>query len=121
VSSRQNIPLSLNVAAGYLILSVELCGWPGEPRTLPALCLYAGIKALPGSFRVGDHFVFNRDSARWAFDYVDFHAQVCYAPALEEIKNAQIKWEDGALNQIQDLDQKALDLYKKIRPGRLIS
>jgi len=89
----------------------------GAQDTSCFMPFYAGIKAMPGSFRVGDHFVFNRDSARWAFDYVDFHAQVCYAPALEEIKKAQIKWEDGALNQIQDLDQKALDLYKK-NPAR---
>jgi len=90
----------------------------GAQDTSCFMPFYAGIKAMPGSFRVGDHFVLNRDSARWAFDYVDFHAQVCYSPALEEIKKAQTKWEDGALNEIPDLDQKALELYKK-NPSRM--
>jgi len=85
----------------------------GAQDTSCFMPFYAGVKAMPGSFRVGDHFVFNRDSARWAFDYADFHTQVCYSPALEEVKKAQATWEDGALNQIPEIDQKALEIYKK--------
>jgi len=85
----------------------------GAQDTACYMPLYAGIEALPASFSLGDHWVFNRQSARWAFDYVDFHAQVAYSLALEEIKKAREKWEDGALNQIPDIDRKALELYKK--------
>ncbi len=85
----------------------------GAQDTSCYMPFYAGIKALPPSFSVGDHWVLDRDSARWAFDYVDFHAQVAYSVAIEEIKKAREKWEDGALRQIPDIDRKALELYKK--------
>lgn len=90
---------------------VWLC-W-GAQDTACYMPFYTGIKAIPPSFSVGDHWVFNRQSARWAFDYVDFHVQVAYSVAIEEIKRAREKWEDGALNQIPDIDRKALELYQK--------
>lgn len=89
----------------------------GAQDTSCYMPFYAGIKALPPSFSVGDHWVFNRQSARWAFDYVDFHAQVAYSVAIGEIKKAREKWEDGALNQIPEIDRKALELYQK-NPAR---
>ncbi|MDD8019695.1 MAG: C69 family dipeptidase [Acidobacteriota bacterium] len=89
----------------------------GAQDTSCFMPFYAGLKALPGSFSLGDHFVLNREAARWAFDYVDFHTQVCYSPALKEVKKAQSTWEDGALKQISEIDQKALEIYKK-NPGQ---
>jgi dipeptidase len=74
---------------------------------------YAGATEMPRSFAVGDHFVFNRDSARWAFDYVDFHVQVAYNVAIEDVKAAQKSWEDGALERIAEIDALAGDLYKR--------
>ena len=69
-----------------------------RPRTPPATCpFYAGATEMPKSFAVGDHFVFSRDSARWAFDYVDFHVQVAYNAAIEDVKAAQKECEDGAV------------------------
>jgi len=74
---------------------------------------YAGITAMPDSFRVGDHWVFNRESARWAFDYVDFHVQVVYSYGLEEVKKAQAKWEAEAVTRTKEIDEKALTLYQE--------
>jgi len=74
---------------------------------------YAGITAMPDSFRVGDHWVFNRESARWAFDYVDFHVQVAYSYGLEEVKKAQAKWEAEAVSRTKEIDEKALTLYQE--------
>jgi len=74
---------------------------------------YAGITAMPDSFRVGDHWVFNRESARWAFDYVDFHVQVAYSYGLEEVKKAQAKWEAEAVTRTKEIDEKALTLYQE--------
>ncbi len=85
----------------------------GAQDTSCYMPFYAGIKALPASFSVGDHWVFNRASARWAFDYVDFHAQVAYSLAIEEIKKAREKWEDGMISRIPEIDRKALELYRK--------
>jgi dipeptidase len=75
--------------------------------------LYAGMTAVPKSFTVGDHFVFNRASARWAFDYVDFHAQVIYNAAIEDIKKAQLEHEGGAILKVQEFDKQALALHAK--------
>jgi dipeptidase len=74
---------------------------------------YAGVTAIPESFQIGDHWIFNRNSARWAFDYVDFHTLVAYSLAIEDVKKAREKWEDGAIAQIPTIDKLAADLYKK--------
>lgn len=85
----------------------------GAQDTSCYMPFYAGVQALPPSFSCGDHWVFDRRSARWAFDYVDFHAQVAYSVAIEEIKKAREKWEDGAISQIPDIDRRALELYQR--------
>ena len=74
---------------------------------------YAGATEIPKSFAVGDHFVLDRASARWAFDYVDFHTQVAYNAAIEDVKAARKKWEDGALERIGEIDAQARTLYQK--------
>ncbi|MGQ9671538.1 MAG: dipeptidase [Candidatus Aminicenantales bacterium] len=73
--------------------------------------LYAGISDVPDSFKIGDHWTFNRDSARWAFDYVDFHTQVVYSYALEEVKKAQEEWEAKTVAGIAEIDKQALERY----------
>jgi dipeptidase len=74
---------------------------------------YAGATEFPKSFGIGDHYVLNRDSARWAFDYVDFHVQVAYNAAIEDVRAARKTWEDGALERIPEVDARAAELYKK--------
>jgi dipeptidase len=74
---------------------------------------YSGVTDIPKSFSTGDHFVLDRNSARWAFDYVDFHTQVAYNAAIEDVKAAQKTWEDGALDRAAEIDRLAGDLYKR--------
>ena len=74
---------------------------------------YAGATDLPRSFSLGDHFVLDRDSARWAFDYVDFHVQVAYSAAIEDVRAARKTWEDGAVGRIAEIDALAADLHKR--------
>jgi dipeptidase len=83
----------------------------GPQDTSCYIPLYAGMTAMPKSFTVGDHFVFNRASARWAFDYVDYHTQVIYNLAVEDVKKAQIEWEGGAVAKVPDIDKQAQALY----------
>jgi dipeptidase len=75
--------------------------------------LYAGINDLPKSFSIGDHFEFNRGSARWAFDYVDFHTQVIYSEAIEDVKKSQLEYEAAAVQKTAEIDKQAQDLYAK--------
>lgn len=85
----------------------------GAQDTSCYIPFYAGISDLPKSFSIGDHFVLNREAARWAFDYVDFHTQVAYNAAIRDVVEHQNKYEKTAILRTEEIDHKALDLYKK--------
>lgn len=85
----------------------------GAQDTSCFMPFYAGVNRIPESFKIGDHWVFDRKSARWAFDYVDFHTQVVYSLAIQDVRKEQEKWESAALKWIPIIDKIALDLYKK--------
>jgi len=85
----------------------------GAQDTSCYMPFYAGITRIPKSFEIGDHWVFDRNSARWAFDYVDFHTQVLYSLAIEDVRKVQAKWEDGALNRMFAIDKAASELFRQ--------
>lgn len=85
----------------------------GAQDTSCFMPLYIGMNKIPRSFEIGDHYVFDRKSARWAFDYVDFHTQVVYSYAIKDVREAQEKWEGLAMAKIPIIDKIALDLHKK--------
>jgi dipeptidase len=85
----------------------------GSQDTACYMPFYAGATELPKSFAVGDHWVFNRDSARWAFDYTDFHVQVVYSEAIKDVQAAQAKYEGEMIARIPEIDKQALELYKR--------
>jgi len=85
----------------------------GAQDTSCFMPLYAGITEIPRSFQIGDHWEFSLDSARWAFDTVDFHTQVAYNLAIQDVREAQKKWERTAVSRTPDVDKTAADLYKK--------
>ncbi|NIM91129.1 MAG: hypothetical protein GTO17_09295 [Candidatus Aminicenantes bacterium] len=85
----------------------------GAQDTSCYMPFYAGVTKIPRSFEVGDHWVFDRKSARWAFDYVDFHTQVVYSQAIKDVRKAQEKWERGAVAKTVTIDKIALELHKK--------
>ncbi len=89
----------------------------GDQATSVYIPLYAGMTAIPKSFMVGDHFEFNRASARWAMDYVDFHTQVVYSEAIKDVQKAQLEYEGAAVQAIPEIDKAALELYAK-KPGQ---
>jgi len=84
----------------------------GAQDTSCYMPLYEGITEIPRSFEIGDHWEFNRNSARWAFDYVDFHTQVLYSYAIQDVREAQIKWEKSAVDRTPEIDKLAAELYK---------
>ena len=85
----------------------------GAQDTSCYIPFYGGVQAIPESFTIGDHFVLDRRAARWAFDYVDFHTQVVYNSAIEDVKAAQNKWEGEAVARTADIDRQAQELYKE--------
>ncbi len=85
----------------------------GAQDTACYMPIYNGSQDVPESFKIGDHWKFNRDAARWAFDYVDYHTQVIYSYAIEDVKKAQEKWEGGAVKNTPLIDKIAQELYKQ--------
>ena len=75
--------------------------------------LYTGIKEIPRSFEIGDHWIVDRQSARWAFDYVESMCNIAYAPAIAVVREEQKKWEIPFIERTPMIDQNALTLYKK--------
>jgi dipeptidase len=75
--------------------------------------LYNGITRIPRSFEVGDHWTFSRESARWAFDYVDFHSQVVYSLAIQDVRKAQEEFEKTAVERTAGIDSLALEIHQK--------
>ncbi len=89
----------------------------GPQDTACYMPFYAGIQEMPKSFAVGDHWTFSRDSARWAFDYTDFHVQVAYNAAIEDVKEAQAALEAAVVARIPEIDREAAALYSR-KPSR---
>lgn len=87
-------------------------GW-GAQDTDCFMPFYQGVTKIPESFKIGDHWTFDRKSARWAFDYVDFHTQVVYSHAIKDVRKMQEKWEKPLLERAPEIDAYALQLYNK--------
>lgn len=85
----------------------------GSQDTSCFMPYYIGITEIPRSFEVGDHWEFSRDSARWAFDYVDFHTQVLYSYAIQDVREAQKRWEKSAVDRTSVIDKFAKELHQK--------
>ncbi len=85
----------------------------GAQDTSCYMPLYAGMTAIPASFSIGDHWHLDRNSARWAFDYVDFHTQIAYSYAIQDVKAAQNEWETGAISKWPAIDKTALELHNQ--------
>lgn len=85
----------------------------GAQDTSCYMPIYAGITEIPHSFNIGDHWHFDRNSARWAFDYVDFHTQVVYSLAIKDVQAFQLNWEEAAINKGPAIENTALELYKQ--------
>ncbi len=85
----------------------------GAQDTSCFMPLYAGMTEIPRGFQIGDHFEFDRKATRWAFDYVDFHTQVLYSLAIQDVREAQKKWEASAVERTPLIDKNALELYQK--------
>jgi dipeptidase len=122
---RYSLPRVIGVNRAEYVTVTQSRGWlPNPIGGLVWLCwgaqdtscfmpFYVGVTEIPKSFEIGDHWVFNRESARWAFDYVDFHTQVLYSMAIQDVREAQKKWEIPAIEKTPGIDKWALEIYEK--------
>jgi dipeptidase len=85
----------------------------GPQDTSCYMPFYNGITEIPRGFEIGDHWTFNREATRWAFDYVDYHTQVIYSHAIQDVRAAQQKYEVPVVERTPIIDKNALELYQK--------
>lgn len=121
---RVSLPRSIGMNRSEYTTVVQTRDWLPDPiggivwiglGSLNTTCyapFYGGIVSLPKSYQHGDHWEFDRRVARWAFDYTDFHTQVVYSHAIQDVRKAQKHWEGGAVARTSDIDSKAKKLYK---------
>jgi len=75
--------------------------------------LYAGITELPESYTIGDHYVFTRDSAWWAFNFVNNWATINWKGMYPIIRTLRDELEAAQMTIQPIIDYEALKLYGK--------
>lgn len=83
---------------------------PGESPRIP---IYAGNLNLPESFYVCGQDHFTRESAMWAFRRANRLATVKWGEGRKIIEPAVMEFEDKAFDEIDFIENKALELWEK--------
>ena len=91
-------------------------GWD-NPAMTAFVPLYCGIGDVPDSWKLSGRQAFDRDCAWWAFNRVaDLSAQKWGAMRVD-VDSVRTMLEDEAFAAIEEIESKALELYKK-NPGK---
>ncbi len=87
--------------------------WFGEdaPHTTCYIPLYCGITEVPKSLQVRDIFTFSRESAWWAFDFVENWSNLAYSYIIQDVRALQQKFEGEFFAMQPAVEQAALALY----------
>ncbi len=87
--------------------------WFGEdaPHSTCYIPLYCGITAVPQSLQIRDIFAFSRDSAWWAFDFVENWSNLAFSYMIEDIRAVQRRFEGEFFAMQPAIEQAALTLY----------
>lgn len=77
--------------------------------------MYCGINKVPGSFAVGNGSLmqFSDSAAFWVFNQVSNYAYTRYDAMIPFIQEKQKQLEDKYFSEVINIDQKAMELYKK--------
>jgi dipeptidase len=104
--SRENFP---GIIGGVLWFSVD------DAASTVYVPMYMGIAHAPKSYAVGtgDFKTFSWDSAFWIFNWVSNFAYTRYKDIIVDIRKVQNKFETGFLAKQDEIDKKAMELYKK--------
>lgn len=75
--------------------------------------LYCGITEVPESLQIMNRFEFSRESAWWAFDFVENWANLAFCYVIEDIREMQRKFEGEFLAVQAAVENAALMLYEQ--------
>jgi len=85
----------------------------GEADSTCFMPFYCGITQLPESLTFANHWEFDREAARWAFEYVDYVMLPFYQPTLKYVQAAQDRYEGREIAEVAVLDEFAAELYEQ--------
>lgn len=84
---------------------------PDTPHTTCFMPIYCGVTSVPESLQIMDRTDFSRDSAWWAFNFVEDWSNLAFSYMIEDIRAMQQKFE-GEFFAMQDaIEGAALTLY----------
>ena len=77
--------------------------------------MYCGMTKIPEAFAVGNGamMTFSDNSAFWVFNQVSNFAYTRYSDMIPEIRKVQAELESRYIAEVQEVDKKAAELYKK--------
>lgn len=89
--------------------------WFGEdaPHTTVYMPIYAGVTDVPESLKVMNRYDFSRNSAWWAFDFVENWANIAWSYMIADINAKQQELESGFFQAQDAIEKSAVELYNQ--------
>lgn len=84
-----------------------------NPYFSPYVPIYSGNLSVEESYKTYDPGKYDEKSARWAIDFVDNLANLNFQHITEDVKAKRDPFEESIFSKQSEIEQKALDLYKK--------
>jgi len=103
--SRKDLP---DIIGGILWFGVD------DAATSVYVPMYCGMTAVPETYAVGngDLLTYSDNSAFWTFNFVSNFAYLRYNLMIDDIKEKQKALEEGFVEKVKTIDQKAAEIYK---------
>jgi dipeptidase len=102
-------------ARSWLPNAIGGIAWFAEDaaHTSTYIPLYAGITAVPESFTVGCRATFDRNTAWWAYGFVENWANLKWSYMIKDVQAVQQKFESEAFAMQPVIDKAAKELYDR--------
>jgi dipeptidase len=81
-------------------------------NTSVVIPFYVGVNELPKSQTLGNHWEFTRDSAFWAFNFVNSWAQLCWMGIYPDIRKLMDDLESEIVSTLPAIEEKAYWIYQ---------
>ncbi|MCP4151562.1 MAG: peptidase [bacterium] len=84
-----------------------------NPMVSPYIPIYAGNISVDASYNIYNPEKYEETSARWAIDFVENLARLCFQKVIKDIQAERDPFEDDIFAQQKKIEEKALKLFKK--------
>lgn len=86
---------------------------PDTPHTTCYMPIYCGVTSVPESLQIMSRYEFSRDSAWWAFNFVEDWSNLAFSYMIEDIRALQQKFEGEFFAMQSAVEGAALALYER--------